>query len=56
MNRTELVNEIFRKKTFLCVGLDTDTNKIPECLKESEDPVFAFKKPIIDATAPYCVA
>lgn len=56
MNRTELVNEIFRKKTFLCVGLDTDTNKIPECLKDSEDPVFAFNKAIIDATAPYCVA
>lgn len=56
MNRAELVKEIFRKKTFLCVGLDTDTNKIPECLKTEDDPIFAFNKAIIDATAPYCVA
>ncbi len=56
MNRQQLINEIFSKKTFLCVGLDTDINKIPEHLKKEEDPIFAFNKAIIDATAPYCVA
>ena len=56
MNKQQLINEIFSKKTFLCVGLDTDINKIPEHLKKEEDPLFAFNKAIIDATAPYCVA
>ena len=56
MNRQQIINEIFSKKTFLCVGLDTDINKIPEHLKKEEDPIFAFNKAIIDATAPYCVA
>ncbi len=56
MNRQQLINEIFSKKTFLCVGLDTDINKIPEHLKKEEDPIFAFNKAIIDATAPYCIA
>ena len=56
MNRQQLINEIFTKKSFLCVGLDTDINKIPEHLKKEEDPIFAFNKAIIDATAPYCVA
>lgn len=56
MNRQQLINEIFIKKSFLCVGLDTDINKIPEHLKKEEDPIFAFNKAIIDATAPYCVA
>ena len=56
MNRQQLINEIFTKKTFLCVGLDTDINKIPSHLKNEEDPIFAFNKAIIDATAPYCVA
>ena len=56
MNRQQLINEIFSKKTFLCVGLDTDINKNPEHLKKEEDPIFAFNKAIIDATAPYCVA
>ncbi len=56
MNRQQLINEIFSKKTFLCVGLDTDINKIPEHLKKEEDPIFAFNKAIIEATAPYCVA
>ena len=56
MNRQQLINEIFSKKTFLCVGLDTDINKIPEHFKKEEDPIFAFNKAIIDATAPYCVA
>ncbi len=56
MNKQQLINEIFTKKTFLCVGLDTDINKIPAHLKNEDDPIFTFNKAIIDATAPYCVA
>ena len=56
MNRQQLIEQIFEKKTFLCVGLDTDINKIPAHLRNEEDPIFAFNKAIIDATAPYCVA
>lgn len=56
MNRQELVNQIQKKKSFLCVGLDVDLNKIPEHLLKEEDPIFAFNKAIIDATADYCVA
>ncbi len=56
MTREELINEIFSKKSFLCVGLDTDVKKIPPHLSGDEDPVYAFNRQIIDATAPYCVA
>lgn len=56
MNRQELIKQIRQKKSFLCVGLDTDIKKIPEHLLADEDPIFAFNKAIIDATAPYCVA
>lgn len=56
MNRQELIEQIRQKKSFLCVGLDTDIKKIPEHLLADEDPIFAFNKAIIDATAPYCVA
>ena len=56
MTRKELIEQIFTKKTFLCVGLDTDIKKIPEHLLKEEDPIFAFNKAIIDATALYCVA
>lgn len=56
MKRNELVENIRRKASFLCVGLDTDINKIPEHLLASESPIFEFNKAIIDATAPYCVA
>jgi orotidine-5'-phosphate decarboxylase len=56
MTRKELVEQIFAKKSFLCVGLDTDLNKIPPFLLNEPDPVVAFNKQIIDATAPYCVA
>lgn len=56
MTRQELINQIFAKKTFLCVGLDTDIKKIPEHLLKEEGPIYAFNKAIIDATAPYCVA
>lgn len=57
MTKQELFENIQRKKSFLCVGLDTDVNKIPEHLfDESDDPIFAFNKAIIDATADLCVA
>lgn len=56
MNKKQLVEEIFSRNTFLCVGLDTDMKKIPQCLLENDDPIFIFNKNIIDATAPYCVA
>jgi len=56
MERKQLIEQIFTKKSFLCVGLDTDLNKIPKFLLNKEDPIFSFNKAIIDATAPYCVA
>ena len=56
MNKQELFENIKRKKSFLCVGLDTDIKKIPAHLLTEEDPIFAFNKAIIDATAPYCIA
>ncbi|MDE5810492.1 MAG: orotidine-5'-phosphate decarboxylase [Muribaculaceae bacterium] len=56
MTRKELVEQIMKKRSFLCVGLDTDIKKIPEHLLDLEDPIFEFNKAIIDATAPYCVA
>jgi len=57
MNKQQLIDNIFRRKSFLCVGLDTDLKKIPAYLIETEEsPLFAFNKAIIDATAPFCVA
>ena len=57
MTKQELFENIQRKKSFLCVGLDTDINKIPEFMFDaSNDPVFEFNKAIIDATADLCVA
>jgi len=57
MTKQELFENIQRKKSFLCVGLDTDIDKIPEFVfDEYEDPVFEFNKAIIDATADLCVA
>lgn len=56
MKRIDLVENIRRKKSFLCVGLDTDIKKIPQHLLEKDEPIFEFNKAIIDATAPYCVA
>ena len=56
MKRTELVENIRRKGSFLCVGLDTDLKKIPAHLLEDEDPIFSFNKAIIDATAQYAIA
>lgn len=56
MTRQELINNIKARRSFLCVGLDTDLKKIPQHLLAEENPYFAFNKAIIDATAPYCVA
>lgn len=56
MNRNELFQLIQKKKSFLCVGLDTDINKIPKHLMESEDPIFEFNKGIVDATHEITVA
>ncbi|MDR1098718.1 MAG: orotidine-5'-phosphate decarboxylase [Tannerella sp.] len=56
MNKKELFENIKRKKSFLCVGLDTDINKIPPHLLKEEDPVFTFNRAVIDATADCCIA
>lgn len=56
MNKQELIKQIKEKRSFLCVGLDSDIKKLPACVLGSEDPVFEFNKAIIDATAPYTVA
>lgn len=56
MNKQQLIDNIRAKHSFLCVGLDTDLNKVPARFLDEEDPIFAFNKFIIDATAPYCVA
>ena len=56
MNKQQLIQHIQDKKSFLCVGLDTDINKIPQQLLETEDPVFEFNKQIIDKTAEFAVA
>lgn len=56
MNRKELVEQIRAKKSFLCVGLDPDMDKLPSCVKSASDPIFEFNRAIIDATLPYAVA
>lgn len=56
MKIEHLISQIQKKKSFLCVGLDTDLEKIPEDLLKEEDPIFAFNKAIIEATHPFCVA
>lgn len=56
MNRAKLIQAIKTKKSFLCIGLDTDIEKIPAHLLEHEDPIYAFNKAIIDATSDLCVA
>ena len=56
MNNQQLFENIQKKGSFLCVGLDTDIRKIPQFLLDTSDPIFAFNKEIIDATAPYTVA
>ena len=56
MTKQELFENIKQKRSFLCIGLDTDIKRIPEHLLNEDDPIFAFNKSIIDATADYCVA
>lgn len=56
MNRAALIEQIKAKKSFLCVGLDTDLDRIPKHLLGKEDPIFEFNKAIIDATKDFCVA
>lgn len=56
MDRAALFNHILSKRSYLCVGLDTDPDKIPSSLHTSPDPVLAFNKAIIEATQKYCVA
>lgn len=56
MNYSELYGQIKKKKSFLCVGLDSDPALFPECLKNEEYPIYEFNKAIITATAPYTVA
>ncbi|MBR6878152.1 MAG: orotidine-5'-phosphate decarboxylase [Bacteroidales bacterium] len=56
MNKQQLFEQIKKKQSFLCVGLDTDINKIPQDLLAMDDPIFEFNKQIINKTAPYAVA
>jgi len=56
MTKQDIIHQIFKKKSYLCVGLDTDPLKIPRHLLDCPDPVFEFNKQIIDATRDYCVA
>lgn len=56
MKKSELIHQIKEKKSFLCVGLDTDIDKIPIHLRDAQDPIYEFNKIIIDATKDFCVA
>ena len=56
LSRQQLIQQIKQKKSFLCVGLDTDIDKIPAFLKTYPDPIFEFNKRIIDATKDLCIA
>lgn len=56
MTREELVASIQKKRTFLCVGLDTDLQRIPSELRDFEDPIFEFNRRVIDATKDACIA
>lgn len=56
MNKQQLIGEIRKKESYLCVGLDTDIHKIPKHLLKESDPIFEFNRQIIDATHQYCVA
>src|SRR5260221_9961292 len=56
MNRQQLFEQIKKKESYLCVGLDTDIEKISKHLLKTDDPVFEFNKQIIDATKEFCVA
>ena len=56
MNKNELIEKIFEKKSFLCVGLDPDLDKFPTSILREEDPIFSFNKKIIDSTKDFCVS
>ena len=56
MNKQDLFEQIRKKESFLCIGLDTDLDKVPKYLLDTEDPIFEFNKQIIDATKDLCVA
>ena len=56
MNKQQLIANIRKQQSFLCVGLDTDLKKVPPCVLLKEDPIYTFNRAIIDATAPFCVA
>lgn len=56
MTTQDIFKQIIKKKSFLCVGLDSEINKIPDCLKNTTDPIFAFNKAIVDVTAEYTIA
>jgi len=56
MNKATLIQEIKAKKSFLCIGLDTDIQRLPKHLLDAEDPIFEFNKAIIEATSEFCVA
>lgn len=56
MNKATLIQEIKAKKSFLCIGLDTDIQRLPKHLLDTEDPIFEFNKAIIEATSEFCVA
>ena len=56
MNFSQLTHQINRKKSFLCVGLDSDITKIPAHLLDTDDPIYEFNKAIIDATADFCIS
>ena len=56
MTRAELIAQIRAKQSYLCVGLDSDIEKIPAHLKDAEDPIFEFNKGIVEATSAKCVS
>src|SRR5690606_33696649 len=56
MTTQQLISQIYKKQSFLCIGLDTDLKKITTLLLNNEDPIFSFNKAIIDATHHLCVA
>ena len=56
MNKKLLVENIYKKKSFLCVGLDPDIDKFPISILQDDDPIFSFNKKIIDVTKDYCVS
>ena len=56
MNKEDIIKQIRKKKSFLCIGLDSDLSKIPSFLLTYDDPIYEFNKRIIDATQDLCVA